>query len=218
METLNFSFWQEIYSIAMGAISMFLVIVIHVYFRELKRLGLVPLWLWPSFIVGMPLVVSVLLIGSSVTGFSLDVLWSFVGSMPICWGINEKVLRQKMQPLVGPLRRKAYYSVLKDANLQRFFLQTENKDGFEIFLAYGLLVEPGEYLWKDREAFHADLQNFLDRNPGLALSDWKVDLLKAYNYQFQGTSVSVPAKGCPGSEGNICGSKQLANYNGRTDY
>ena len=57
METLNFSFWQEIYSIAMGAISMFLVIVIHVYFRELKRLGLVPLWLWPSFIVGMPLVV-----------------------------------------------------------------------------------------------------------------------------------------------------------------
>ena len=106
METLNFSFWQEIYSIAMGAISMFLVIVIHVYFRELKRLGLVPLWLWPSFIVGMPLVVSVLLIGNSVTGFSLDVLWSFVGSMPICWGINEKVLRQKMQPLVGPFRGK----------------------------------------------------------------------------------------------------------------
>ena len=35
METLNFSFWQEIYSIAMGAISMFLVIVIHVYFSEL---------------------------------------------------------------------------------------------------------------------------------------------------------------------------------------
>ena len=96
--------------------------------------------------------------------------------------------------MVRPLRRKAYDAVLKDANLQRFFLQTENKYGFEIFLAYGLLVEPGEYLWKDREAFHADLQNFLDRNPGLALSDWKVDLLKAYNYQFQGTSVSVPAE------------------------
>lgn len=133
METLNFSFWQEIYSIAMGAISMFLVIVIHVYFRELKRLGLVPLWLWPSFIVGMPLVVSVLLIGSSVTGFSLDVLWSFVGSMPICWGINEKVLRQKMQPLVGPLRRKAYYSVLKDANLQRFFCKLKIKTGLKYF-------------------------------------------------------------------------------------
>ena len=51
-------------------------------------------------------------------------------------------------------------------------------------LQNGMLVEIGEYLYKDAQGFREDMQKFLDRQPQLQLEQWKIDVLKECGYHL----------------------------------
>ena len=89
-----------------------------------------------------------------------------------------------MQPLLRRYRKYLYNKYVQDNNVINFLTCEVSKENFYQWVSKGFLLDNGEYLYKDAQGFHEDLQKFLDRQKELKLAEWKIEVLRECGYQL----------------------------------
>ena len=192
MELLNFDFWQAFYSVIIGAVEMFIISVSSVFFQELKRLHMLNrAWLIRPLIV-LPLCVLIILLADWASGMHTDMFWLLVGALPIGLATDRKVILSKMQPFFMWRRKQLYEKIVSDEGMMCVLVEADSLKKLQFVLQNGMLVEIGEYLYKDAQGFGEDLQKFLDRQEKLQLPQWKIDVLKEYGYRLSDKIIPEP--------------------------
>lgn len=184
METMNVGFLQSVYSVIMGAVLMFFISSSFVFFQELKRLHMLEhAWLIRPLVV-LPICFGLLLLTDWASGMHTQMLWLAVGGLPIALALDRQALLSKMQPFFWWRRKCLYNRIISDEGLLYVLSEADSLNKLQFLLQNGMLVEIGEYLYKDAQGFREDMQKFLDRQPQLQLEQWKIDVLKECGYHL----------------------------------
>ena len=184
MELLNFEFWQAVYSVCIGGISMLLWELLIVVNSELKRLGLFSLGWILMFLIVFNFSMLVLMLGNWLLGFKFDVILAVIGAVPMVYGVDRGALLQKLQPMFLRLRKHIYTRIVRDDSLKNILEDEADSAIFYSFIKCGLVVGHDEFLWKNNQDFHQDIQNFLNRHADLKLDYWKIEMLQECGYTF----------------------------------
>ena len=184
METINVDFLQSAYSVIMGAVVMFFISLSSVFFRELKRLHMLEQAEIIRSLVVLPICMVILIAADWASGLHTQLPWLVVGSLPIAVAIDKQAVLNKMQPFFWWRRKHLYNNIISDEGMRCVLAEADSLKKLNFVLQNGMLVEKGEYLYKDAQGFHEDLQKFLDRQQELQLEQWKIDALKECGYRL----------------------------------
>ena len=97
-----------------------------------------------------------------------------------------------MQPFFMWRRKQLYEKIVSDEGMICVLEEADSLKKLQFVLQNGMLVEIGEYLYKDAQGFGEDLQKFLDRQEKLQLPQWKIDVLKEYGYRLSDKIIPEP--------------------------
>ena len=187
MELMNYDFVGAVYSVCFGAVISLWYDICGVWVQETARISLIKdcnlarIVLAP--ILALPLII-ILLVLSLMFNLHFFILWAMLGVIPVSLAFNREGALQKMQPLLRRYRKYLYNKYVQDNNVINFLTCEVSKENFYQWVSKGFLLDNGEYLYKDAQGFHEDLQKFLDRQKELKLAEWKIEVLRECGYQL----------------------------------
>ena len=194
MELMNYDFAGAVYSVCSGAAISLWYDICGVWVQETARISLVKdanlARMVFAPILTLPLII-ILVVLSLVLNLHFFVLWAMLGVIPVSIAFNRDGALQKMQPLLRGYRKYLYAKNVRDGNLRKFLTCEVSKENFYQWISKGFLLDNGEYLYKDAQGFHEDLQKFLDCQKELKLSKWKIEALKECGYQLSGNIIPL---------------------------
>ncbi len=189
----NYGFWCAFSSVCFGAIVSLWHNVCMAFEYEVQKLGLAQKSLTNRILRPMLMVFPLILFLCAVCdviGLRMNVLWVIVGALPIEFNFDNQAVVRKIQPFLWWLRKRLYRKLIADGELKDLLIGTETKEDFYHLVSKGFVLDSGEYMYKDANGFHDDLQNFLDRQQSLKIPDWKIDILKECGYRLSDKIIS----------------------------